>query len=157
MPYRLQIFSNKRSTLVYLIDVGVRLLNSWQNSSHYPLIPYPTFINFEGNGHPIQLLHPICLLELDENPIFTHTYWTFSKFWYLSSLFSFLCFFFNSWKCCRSFFPHTISHPMRLLHPLCLLTLQGFSIQYVYSIPYVYHFFRDFPPNTIIPSPPCIR
>ena len=46
-------------TLVYLIDVGVRLLNSRQISSHYALIPYPTFIDFEGNRHPIHLFHPI--------------------------------------------------------------------------------------------------
>ena len=45
----------KQSTLEYLIDVGVRLLNFWQSSSQYVLIPYPTFINFTDNVHPIRL------------------------------------------------------------------------------------------------------
>ena len=40
-------------TLEYLIIVGVRLLIFWQFSSHYALIPYPTFINFAPNVHPI--------------------------------------------------------------------------------------------------------
>ena len=41
------------TTLEYLIIVGVRLLIFWQFSSHYALIPYPTFINFAPNVHPI--------------------------------------------------------------------------------------------------------
>ena len=51
-------------TLEYLIIVGVRLLIFWQFSSHYALIPYPTFINFGRNVHPIWLFHPLRLLYI---------------------------------------------------------------------------------------------
>ena len=47
-----KISPNLLHTLEYLIIVGVRLLIFWQFSSHYALIPYPTFINFAPNGHP---------------------------------------------------------------------------------------------------------
>ena len=47
------LFNGVKNTLDNLIIVGVRLLIFWQFSSHYPLIPYPTFINFAPNVHPI--------------------------------------------------------------------------------------------------------
>ena len=45
------------STLEYLINVGVRLLIFWQISSHYALIPYPTFIDFIKKVHPVSLFY----------------------------------------------------------------------------------------------------
>ena len=51
-------------TLDYLIIVGVRLLIFQQFSSHYALIPYPTFINFGRNVHPIWLFHPQRLMNI---------------------------------------------------------------------------------------------
>ena len=44
-------------TLEYLINVGVRLLIFWQISSHYALIPYPTFIDFIKKVHPVSLFY----------------------------------------------------------------------------------------------------
>ena len=43
-------------TLEYLINVGVRLLIFRQISSHYALIPYPTFIDFIEKVHQVTLL-----------------------------------------------------------------------------------------------------
>ena len=54
-------------TLDYLIIVGVRLLIFRQFSSHYALIPYPTFINFGRNVHPIWLFHPL-FIECMKHP-----------------------------------------------------------------------------------------
>ena len=39
----------------YLINIGVSLLSFFHFSSHCILIPYPTFIDFTGNIHPISL------------------------------------------------------------------------------------------------------
>ena len=44
-------------TLEYLINVGVRLLIFWQISSHYALIPYPTFIDFIKKVHQVPLFY----------------------------------------------------------------------------------------------------
>ena len=44
-------------TLEYLINVGVCLLNFWQISSHYALIPYPTFIDFIKKVHQVPLFY----------------------------------------------------------------------------------------------------
>ena len=48
---------DKTSTLEYLINVGVRLLIFWQISSHYALIPYPTFIDFIKKVHQVPLFY----------------------------------------------------------------------------------------------------
>ena len=53
-----------KGTLVYLLN-RCRSKYTYSISSHYTVISYSTFIEFEGNGHSIRLFHPIHLLELD--------------------------------------------------------------------------------------------
>ena len=60
------------STLEYLINVGVRLLIFWQISSHYVLIPYPTFIDFIKKVHPVSLFYILLNWNIQIFAIFQH-------------------------------------------------------------------------------------
>ena len=114
-------------TLQYLINVGVRLLNFQQISSHYALIPYPTFINFKDKFHLLPLF-----FNFPDGNLQIH---------YINGIFSTLCM-----QICWFFhkFERLLSH-LNIFY-----TFEG-NIPSPTSI-----IFWQFPPNTFIPYPTFI-
>ena len=115
------------STLEYLINVGVRLLNFWQISSHYAVVPYPTFINFRGKVHPVQLFSIFLNWNMQNQ--------------YKKTIFS------NISTQCKI---KLLILREILIHLIKSNTLEGNILTYRIMI------FEKFPPNTFIPYPTFI-
>ena len=133
-------------TLEYLINVGVRLLIFWQFSTHYALIPYPTFINYG----PITIKYGAS----NQKPLFM----SLKKIILSKNLKKYLSFSLQRQVFIQKLIKQEstitvlllkvkqifkIFHPIRLFHPLRLSISKEISTQYYYSIPYVYQVLKS--------------
>ena len=146
------------STLEYLINVGVRLLIFWQISSHYALIPYPTFIDFIKKVHPVSLFYILLNWNVQVFAIFQPL--ASKKCWFFIILKEDLTHFIKFYTLegnipsptinifgkfpPNTFIPHPTFillrvnvHPIWLFHTLPLLGTQEYLMQEFYFIKYI--------------------